>query len=373
VYEWFHVTHRALAQAKNHAPPATFAILDGMRGHLATLAMLAFSCAAASPAHADEFHLKDGSKIIGTIVGFENNAFKVQTSYGFAIVDKDKIASIVPSVANVPTDRKDSTKDAKPSEDKKPSAEKKDAEEKKAVAAPANAPSGGTAKGAPPAPAPAGTRKSEPATPASAPNPSAAPKTSASPMLAAPIGPVPPSAPSPAPPALPATGQPMTPAPVVIPIRESVEGNLYTNQTYGFRLYKPPSWQVLADARKELPFAVVALGDIDDTVVLIIAREPLQGSVEKHAAATEDRLRENYENYRTTGETPLVVAGVSVKARDYRGMIDGHDWSGMVVTLARGKEVFTIVGTTAAESDLVQIQENVIRRAISSLEFTSPK
>jgi hypothetical protein len=359
----FYVTYRALAQAKNHAPPATFAILDGMRGHLATLAILAFSCAAASPARADEFHLKDGSKIIGTIVGFENNAFKVQTSYGFAIVDKDKIASIVPSVASVPPDRKDSTKDAKPSEDKKPSAEKKDPEEKKTTAAPANAPSSATAKGAPPTPPAAGTRKSEAATP----------KTSASPMLVAPIGPAPSSAPSPGPPALPATGQPMTPAPVVIPIRESVEGNLYTNQTYGFRLYKPPSWQVLADARKELPSAVVALGDIDDTVVLIIAREPLQGSVEKHAAATEDRLRENYENYRTTGETPLVVAGVSVKARDYRGMIDGHDWSGMVVTLARGKEVFTIVGTTAAESDLVQIQENVIRRAISSLEFTSPK
>ena len=349
-----------------------------MRGHAAVLAVLALSCAAAAPARADEVHLKDGSKITGTIVGFENNSFKVQTSYGFAIVDKDKIASIVPSVANVPAERKDSGKNAKPSEDKKPgaekpSAEKKDAEEKKVVAAPAMAASGETAKTAQPAATSAGdTHKSQVPTPASAPTPSGAPKTSANAMLAAPIGPARLAAPSPAPP-LPAAGQPGTQTPIATPIRETVEGNLYTNQTYGFRLYKPPSWQVLADARKELPSAVVALGDIDDTTVLIIAREPLTGSVEKHAAATEDRLRESYENFRATGETPLSVAGVSVKARGYRGMIDGHDWSGVIVTLVWGKEVFTIVGTTAAESDLVQIQENVIRRAISSLEFTTPK
>jgi hypothetical protein len=340
--------------------------------------MLALACAAAAPARADEIHLKDGSKITGTIVGFENNSFKVQTSYGFAIVDKDKIASIVPSVANAPTERKDSGKDAKPPEDKKagaekPSAERKDPEEKKVVAASALAAGGETAKTAPPAATFAGgTQKSAAPTPPGAPTPSGAAKTSANAMLAAPIGPARSTAPSPAP-QLPATGQPGTPTPIVTPIRETVEGNLYTNQTYGFRLYKPPSWQVLADARRELPSAVVALGDIDDTTVLIIAREPLAGSVEKHAAATEDRLRESYENFRATGETPLSVAGVSVKAQGYRGMIDGHDWSGLIVTLARGKEVFTIVGTTAAESDLVQIQENVIRRAISSLEFTNPK
>lgn len=378
MYEWFYVTHRTLAEAKNRALAATFAILDGMRGHAVVLAMLALACAAAAPARADEIHLKDGSKITGTIVGFENNSFKVQTSYGFAIVDKDKIASIVPSVANAPAERKDSGKDAKPPEDKKagaekPGAEKKDPEEKK-VAASALAASGETAKIAPPAATPAtGTQKSVAPTPPSAPTPSGAAKTPANAMLAAPIGPARSAAPSPAPPALPAPGQPGTPTPIVTPIRETVEGNLYTNQTYGFRLYKPPSWQVLADARKELPSAVVALGDIDDTTVLIIAREPLAGSVEKHAAATEDRLRESYENFRATGETPLSVAGVSVKARGYRGMIDGHDWSGLIVTLVRGKEVFTIVGTTAAESDLVQIQENVIRRAISSLEFTNPK
>src|SRR5690349_7059861 len=45
-------------------------------------------------ARADEIRLKDGSKIIGTIVGFENDSFRVETSYGFAIIQKDKVADI---------------------------------------------------------------------------------------------------------------------------------------------------------------------------------------------------------------------------------------------------------------------------------------
>jgi hypothetical protein len=51
----------------------------------------------AGTARADEFHLKDGSKIVGTIVGFEDGAFKVQTTYGFAYVRKESIAEIVPT------------------------------------------------------------------------------------------------------------------------------------------------------------------------------------------------------------------------------------------------------------------------------------
>src|ERR1700730_19159398 len=58
--------------------------------------VIAFLVGAGS-ARGDEFHLKDGSKIVGTIVGFEDGAFRVQTSYGFASVRKDSIAEIVPS------------------------------------------------------------------------------------------------------------------------------------------------------------------------------------------------------------------------------------------------------------------------------------
>ena len=48
----------------------------------------------AASVRADEILLKDGSKIVGTIVDFEDQSFKVQTSYGFATVRKDSIAQI---------------------------------------------------------------------------------------------------------------------------------------------------------------------------------------------------------------------------------------------------------------------------------------
>src|ERR1700684_2178717 len=44
---------------------------------------------------ADELKLKDGTTITGTIVGFEENSFKVKTSYGFAEVQKDQVVAIV--------------------------------------------------------------------------------------------------------------------------------------------------------------------------------------------------------------------------------------------------------------------------------------
>ncbi len=43
---------------------------------------------------ADELKLKDGTKIVGTIVGYEENSFKVKTNYGFAVVQKDQVLSI---------------------------------------------------------------------------------------------------------------------------------------------------------------------------------------------------------------------------------------------------------------------------------------
>src|SRR5271170_4304682 len=43
---------------------------------------------------ADELHLKDGSVVNGTIVGFDENSFKVKTNYGYAIVRRDQVVSI---------------------------------------------------------------------------------------------------------------------------------------------------------------------------------------------------------------------------------------------------------------------------------------
>src|SRR5579863_8718216 len=60
---------------------------------------------------ADEIRLKDGKKLYGVIVAYEDNMFKVKTDYGFVLVEKDKIASIVP---DTPADGAEAKPAAKP-------------------------------------------------------------------------------------------------------------------------------------------------------------------------------------------------------------------------------------------------------------------
>ena len=54
----------------------------------------------------------------------------------------------------------------------------------------------------------------------------------------------------------------------------------------------------------------------------------------------------------------------------YRGKAEDHDWSGTLVVIARGNDIFTALGMTYADTDLIQIQENVIAKAIASLDFS---
>jgi len=65
------------------------------------------------------------------------------------------------------------------------------------------------------------------------------------------------------------------------------------------------------------------------------------------------------------------VGGQPAVEYRYRGMADGHDWSGTLVVIARNGEIFTVLGMTFADTDLIQIQENVITHAIASLDFSA--
>jgi hypothetical protein len=319
-----------------------------MRGKsIPVLAFLSF-LVAASVARADEIRLKDGTKIIGTIVGFENDSFRVETSFGFALIRKDKVADI-----NITATKKDpepngksstlapppsaSTPGIVPAVVKEPAASGNVSPEANALA-PMRAPisSGGSGKAA---------AKIE----------IAAPKITSAPDAA----PAPPVAPPMAPPA---------PGPPVI--RDEIRGNLYVNLTYGFQMYKPPSWDLIPAARKALPDAVAALGTSDQTTLLVIGRAPAKNSLDAHATATESALKEVYENYRLISTRTLTVAGVPAIEQRARGTADGRDWSVILLTLLKDNASYTLLGMTWASSDLIQVQENVIAKAVSSLTFT---
>ena len=136
------------------------------------------------------------------------------------------------------------------------------------------------------------------------------------------------------------------------------------------RCSRPPGWEIIEDARTTLPGAIAALGTNDQTTYLLIGASPSAGSLDADLKASDVKLKEMVENFRPLGDKKSTVAGLPAIERRFRGAVDGKDWSGTVVLVQRGKQLYTIFGMTYAGTDLVQIQENVIHRAITSLQFT---
>jgi hypothetical protein len=334
------------------------------RLYLGLFALAATSFAATS-VRADEIRLKDGKKLYGVIVAYEDNMFKVKTDFGYVLVEKDKIAQIIP---NAPA-QGDAAKDepqpaAKPSTETQPKAEPTVATSSRATPGVTNA----SAKDI----APAGPSKREraaaivnnsiarPALPASntgttdaqAPALKAsagAPKTTLATVAA------PPPPPKEEPPAN----------------REEIQGNLYINHSHGFHMYKAPSWQVIENAGQALPNAIVAMGTANESTLLVVGLEKTKAPLESAAKTVEARLHDVYENYRLISERKTVVSGLPGIEYRYRGMADNHDWSGTLVVVSRGADVFTVLGMTFADTDLIQIQENVIARSIASLDLNA--
>jgi hypothetical protein len=324
-----------------------------MRGSRPLAAMTLLLAASAFSIRADEIRLKDGKKLNGVIVAYEDNMFKVKTDFGYVLVEKDKIASIIPSTPakgktdSQPTAKKDAAPATKSPSDAQPTLE------------PASVTS------VDPAPA---TKREKPSAKldVSAVKPDAPANATAAAATAPKIKSTttPPSglstaAAAPAPPK-----EPEVPA-----NREEIQGNLYTNYTHGFRMYKAPSWNPIEEARNALPNAIVAMGTLNQSTMLVIGQEKTKEPLPAAATTVEKRLREVYENYRQISQRKTLVGGLPGIEYRYRGLADDHDWSGTLVVISRGNDIFTVLGMTYADTDLIQIQENVISRSISSLDF----
>ncbi len=307
-------------------------------------ALVTLVAAGTSPVSADEIRLKDGKKLYGVIVAYEDNMFKVKTDYGYVLVEKDKIAAIVPNTpaGTNPADPKAATQPAKTETAPPPAANPASTPASTAEVSAKNKISNTNVRPSIPS--------SSTTTNAAAPNvKSNTPPTNDT--IAGSAAPPPP--PKEEPPAN----------------KEQIQGNQYTNFTHGFRMYKAPSWELIEDARKALPNAIVAMGTSNESTLMVVGEEKTKEPLDAAAAGVEKRLREIYDNYRLISQRKTTVGGMPAVEYKYRGMADDHDWSGTLVVISRGKDVLTALGMTFANSDLIQIQENVISRSISSMDF----
>jgi hypothetical protein len=315
--------------------------------------LLPLCAAIALPLCADEIRLKDGKKLNGVIVGYEQNMFRVKTDFGYVLVEKDKIASIIPSAEAQPA--------TQPATESAKSAPKPDsgtgAASSGSSAVDVSAKSAmGAAKTEKPGSRIASVAVRPAIPPASSTSEAVAPSIKGGPTANA---------------ALPAASNPATPSPQAEPpaIREDVQGNVYANHTQGFRMYKAPSWQVIDGARNTLPNAIVAMGTSNESTLMIVGREKSKDSLETAAINVEKRLYDVYENYQRASQRKTTVGGSPAVEFRYIGKADDHDWSGTLVVIGRPGEIFTVLGMTYADSDLIQIQQNVIAKAINSISF----
>ena len=311
-------------------------------------------------ARADEIRLKDGKKLYGVIVAYEDNMFKIKTDYGFVLVEKDKISTIIPSTPA----------SAKP--ESQPAAKKDPAP---ANPAPKTQPAVAAEKTTQPPTTNASTRSVDPPLVRQKPaakitNAPVKPEIPASTAKSTVAPTIKPSVGSPATALTSTVAAPAPPKEPEVPSnREDIQGNLYTNYTRGFRMYKAPSWKLIDDARNALPNAIVAMGTFNESTLLVVGQEKTKQTLDATASSVEKRLHEVYENYRLISQKKAAVNGLPALEYHYRGLADGHDWSGTLVVVARGSEIFTVLGMTYADTDLIQIQENVIARSIASMDF----
>ena len=276
------------------------------------------------PTYAEEIILKNGQKIIGTIVGYEKDMFRVETDYGIALVRKDRIASIQVSKPDVAA----SSPQAPPPPDPKSNGEKPT----HVVAAPDAAPTA-----APPAPTP---------------------------MAAKPVVPAKPPTPPPPP-----ASHPLD-VPMPANLQEHVEGNTYFSDTFQFSMFKPPDWKIFEGVPKETGSGIMAMGTDDEQTLLIVDRQVWSGAPKLTSDQVEARLRQTYQNYHRISEDAFECDGQTATHRTFTGVLDSAEWHGVAVHVIHGNTVFGIIGLTSAET--FQFQEAIFNKIIKTFHFHNP-
>jgi hypothetical protein len=242
------------------------------------LALIGVVLLAGLPLRAEEFHLKDGTRIVGKIVGYEKDAFRVETSFGLAIIYKDRVQRIVFEGS-----------------------------------------------------LPSSTPAAQPAAPSAPP---------------------------------PARSEPPPPARLV----ENVTATEYVNETYGFRIFKPPTWRSYPQLVRPQTPLVAALGTPDESTLLLIGRESFNGSLADYSRGAERLLERFYENYRPQKERPAQIAGLSAIERGFTGQSDGRFWTGTAFYFTRGRYCYTLLGLTTA-GETASFQQSLLRKVANSWEF----
>ncbi len=269
-------------------------------------------------AAADQLILKNGEKVVGTIVGFENGMFRVETDFGIALVRKDKVATIqiTDSVGAAVQPAVPKTPAAKPPREKP----KQEPREENA-------------------------------------------STSSRPPAKEPLPPLPP--PPPPKPVAPVS-RPLD-EPLPAHLQEHVEGTTYFSETFHFSMFKPPDWKIYEGVPRETGSGIMAMGTENEQTLLIVDRQVWSGPPDLKTDQSIARLRQNYQDFQRLSEETVECDGHPAMRRTFTGVLDGAEWHGIALHVVKGNTVFGIIGLTSAE--LFEFQQAVLNKIIKSFHF----
>ncbi|MBI4461862.1 MAG: hypothetical protein HY653_03055 [Acidobacteria bacterium] len=263
--------------------------------------------AGAAQLSAEQFHLVDGRKVDGHIIGFERNGFKVETEAGVVVIYRDQIRRIVFYSGTGPQ-----------------------------TLEPGQTPVRGSTR------APTGS-------PPPAPEVGGRAAVAATPRLPADV-------PRPVPPPKPER------------MVEDVTATSYTNESFGFRFYKPPSWRSFPGLVKPDNPLLAALGTPDEKTLLLVGQEIYEGDLVTYTQLAEDSLRELYPDYRKREERFTRFAGFPALERHFTGSAEGHYWTGLAIYFAHGDSYYTFLGVSA-EGETLDFQQSLLRKIVNTVEF----
>jgi hypothetical protein len=114
----------------------------------------------------------------------------------------------------------------------------------------------------------------------------------------------------------------------------------------------------------------MAIGTEDQQTLLYVDRQVWSGTPDFKNDSSETRLRSTYQEYHELLESPTQLDGQPAIRRVFKGVIDGVEWHGLSVHVARGNAVFGIIGLTSAET--YQFQQALFNKIINSFHFLAP-
>jgi len=275
----------------------------------AWMALLVLLLSFPSFLRAEEFHLVDGSRVRGKIVGYERDVFKVQTETGMVEVYRDQVRRIVFYPEPGP-------QTLEPRGTLRPGAQVR-------------------ARSRPPMPELKETAQAASPTP--------------TPTIAREV-------PRPLPPPKPER------------IVEHVNARLYRNESFGFQMYKPPSWRSYPSLVKPDNPLLAALGTPDEMTLLLVGQEIFQGDLVTYSQLAEESLRSLYPDYRKSEERFTEFAGFPAIERYFTGTAEGRFWTGLAIYFAHGDSFYTFLGVSA-ESDTLSFQQSLLRKIVNTVEF----